>query len=87
MTLNRKEQAKLARHIITIDKLTSDPRIVEQLSLVANELFALSGYDDNGVALDLSEYLHEKVERLKTGKNTSDDTWEVYALTSLEKQL
>lgn len=87
MTLNRKEQAKLARHIIAIDKLTSDPRIVEQLSLVANELFALSGYDDNGVALDLSEYLHEKVERLKAGKDASDDTWEAYALASLEKQL
>lgn len=88
MTLKREEQARVARHIISIDKLAFDNlKIIEQLSLMANELLELSGYDDNGVAFDLSEYLHEKVERLRKGEELSDGTWESCAFASLKKQL
>lgn len=88
MTLKREEQARVARHIISIDKLAADNlKVIEQLSLMANELLRLSGYEDNGIAFDLSEYLHEKVERLRKGEDLSDSTWESYALMSLERRL
>lgn len=87
MSLSRESQINLARHLMSIDALTSDPRIIEQLALVAAELLAVSGFEDNGVAFDLSEYLHEKLERLRQGDRPSDNSWESYAYASLCKQL
>lgn len=73
MTLSRKTQVNLARHIIAIDELTDDPKITKE--------------KDNGVAFDVSEYLHEKAKRLESGGEYTDDSWEAYAYNSLMKQL
>ena len=48
-------------------------------------MLRLAGFKDNGIALDVSEYLHEKVERLSNG--IVSDGWEEYAHKSLMQQL
>lgn len=85
MSLSRKSQIELARHIVEIDKISNDPRITKELYLISADLLRLSGFKDNGVALDLSEYLHEKVERLSSG--IESDGWEEHAYKSLIDQL
>ena len=85
MGLSRKAQKELARHIVEIDKLSDDPKVTEELYLISAEILRLAGFKDNGVAFDVSEYLHEKVERLSNG--TVSDGWEEYAHKSLMQQL
>ena len=81
MGLSRKAQKELARHIVKIDKLSDDPKVTEELYLISAEILRLAGFKDN----DVSEYLHEKVERLSNG--TVSDGWEEYAHKSLMQQL
>ena len=85
MSLSRKAQKELARHIVEIDKLSDDPKVTKELYLISAEVLRLAGFKDNGIALDVSEYLHEKVERLSKG--IVSDGWEEYAHKSLMQQL
>lgn len=87
MTLDRKTQVNLARHIIAIDELTDDPKITKELNDICAELWRVAGARDNGVAFDVSEYLHEKAKRLESGGEYTEDSWEAYAYNSLMKQL
>ena len=82
---SRKAQKELARHIVEIDKLSDDPKVTKELYLISAEVLRLAGFKDNGVALDISEYLHEKVEHLSNG--IVSDGWEEYAYKSLIQQL
>lgn len=81
MSLSRKAQKELARHIIEIDRLSGDPKVTKELYLISAEMLRLAGFKDNGVALDVSEYLHEKVERMSNG--VVSDGWEEHAYKSL----
>ncbi|MFC2552103.1 MAG: hypothetical protein ACFNUR_02335 [Candidatus Saccharibacteria bacterium] len=85
MSLSRKAQKELARHIVEIDKLSDDPKVTKELYLISAEMLRLAGFKDNGVALDVSEYLHEKVERMSNG--VVSDGWEEHAYKSLIRQL
>lgn len=81
MSLSRKAQKELARHIIEIDRLSGDLKVTKELYLISAEMLRLAGFKDNSVVLDVSEYLHEKVERLSNG--TVSDGWEDYTYKSL----
>ena len=48
-------------------------------------MLRLAGFKDNGIAFDMSEYLHEKVDRLRNG--AVSDGWEEHAHKSLMQQL
>jgi len=48
-------------------------------------MLRLAGFKDNGIAFDMSEYLHEKVDRLRNG--AVSDGWEEHARKSLMQQL
>jgi len=85
MTIDRHEQAQFARSLLAIDRLTDNPEITKHLSDIAAQLLRMSGFEDNGVAFDVSEYLYEKVENLATHKE--DDGWEKSAYDSLMQQL
>ena len=85
MSLSRKAQTELARHIVEIDKLSDDPKVTKELYLISAEIFRLSGFKDNGVAFDLSEYLYEKTTRLDN--NTESNGWEESAYKFLMDQL
>ena len=85
MSLSREVQKEIAHHIVAIDKLSDDPRVTKELYLISAEILQLAGFKDNGVSLDVSEYLYEKVERLNSG--IESDGWEEYAYKSLMQQL
>ena len=85
MSLSRKAQKELARHRVERDKRSDDPKVTTELYLISAEMLRLAGFKDNGVALDVSEYLHEKVERLSNG--IVSDGWEEHAHKSLMQQL
>lgn len=85
MSLSRKAQKELARHIVEIDKLSDNPEVTKELYLISTEMLRLAGFKDNGIALDVSEYLHEKVDRLRNG--AVSDGWEEHARKSLMQQL
>ena len=85
MSLSRKAQKELARHIVEIDKLSDNPEVTKELYLISAEVLRLAGFKDNGIALDVSEYLHEKVDRLCNG--AVSDGWEEHARKSLMQQL
>ena len=85
MSLSRKMQVELAKPLIEIDALTDDPKITAELNRIAATVYRMASPHDNGVAFDVSEYLHEKVERLSNG--TVSDGWEEYAYKSLMQQL
>lgn len=87
MALGRKTQVNLACHIIAIDELTDDPKITKELNDICAELWRVAGTKDNGAMFDVSEYLHEKVKRLESGGEYTEDSWEAYAYNSLMKQL
>lgn len=85
MSLSRKAQKELARHIVKIDKLSDNPEVTKELYLISIEMLRLAGFKDNGIAFDVSEYLHEKVDRLRNG--AVSDGWEEHAHKSLMRQL
>ena len=85
MSLSRKAQKELARHIVEIDKLSDNPEVTKELYLISKEMLRLAGFKDNGIAFDMSEYLHEKVDRLRNG--AVSDGWEEHARKSLMQQL
>lgn len=87
MSLSRKAQTELACHIIKVDKLSDDPRVTKELYLISAEILRLAGFKDNGVAIDVSEYLYEKMERLESGQEQAKDSWEMSAYKSLMEQL
>ena len=85
MSLSRKAQKELARHIVEIDKLSDNPEVTKELYLISIEMLRLAGFKDNGIAFDVSEYLHEKVDRLRN--SAVSDGWEEHAHKSLMQQL
>ena len=76
-------QVELAKPLIAIDALTDDPKI----NRIAATVYRMASPNDNGVAFDVSEYLHEKMERIATGAAYTDDSWEHSAYQSLMLQL
>ena len=80
-------QVELAKPLIAIDALTDDPKITAELNHIAATVYRMASPHDNGVAFDVSEYLHEKMERITTGAAYTDDSWEHSAYQSLMLQL
>ena len=76
MTLDRKTQVNLARHIIAIDELTDDPKITKELNDIYAELWRVAGTKDSGAMFDVSEYLHEKAKRLESGGEYIEECWD-----------
>lgn len=86
MTYSRKHQAEIARSILSVESACDDNQeIIEKLSEISSIVLKLSGFDDNGIAFDLSEYLYEKTQRIRN--KTPSDGWEESALKSLKTQL
>lgn len=80
-------QVELAKPLIAIDALADDPKITAELNRIAATVYRMASPNDNGVAFDVSEYLHEKMERINTGAAYTDDSWEHSAYQSLMLQL
>ena len=87
MSLSRKTQVELAKPLIAIDALTDDPKITTELNRIAATVYRIASPNDNGVAFDVSEYLHEKMERITTGAAYTYDSWEHSSNQSVMLQL
>lgn len=84
MELPREEQIRFAKELLPIVDSTSDPVIIEHVHNIAALVLKWSGYEDNGVAFDLSEYTYESAELARGQKDTG---WKNEARKSLERQV
>lgn len=84
MDIPREDQIAFAKEILPIVDSTRDAVALEHLHNVAAMVLKWAGFEDNGVAFDLSEYTFELTE---IAKGKEDTGWKDEARTSLEKQL
>ena len=84
MNIPREEQIKFANDLLPIVDHASDPQTVARLHNIAALVLKWSGFDNNDVAFDLSEYTYELLE-IARGKE--DSGWKDEARRSLDRQL
>jgi hypothetical protein len=84
MTLSRENQAQFAKELLPIVETTDDAVLLGRLHKIAAIILEWSGFEDNGIAFDLSEYTYEKKSIAEGKKSTG---WDKESKTSLLKQL
>lgn len=84
MAISREDQIEFANHLLPVIDRASDVETLERLHTLAALVLKWSGYENNGVAFDLSEYTYELTEAMRGEKDTG---WKDEARRSLEAQL
>ncbi len=85
MTISREEQSKRAQTLLPLVDAATTTNELERLYEDAKKLLTLAGWDDNGIAFDLSEYTYERLQTAMDEKHS--DEWAKAARASLVSQL
>lgn len=85
MSISRHDQARLSKNLLEIDRLSDRNDVTKKLVEISSLFLELSGFEDNGIAFDTSEYFHEKYNQQISGN--VDTGWKQKAYDSLQAQL
>lgn len=82
--IDRENQARFAEILLPLVENTRDVETLNRLHALAALVLEWSGYDDNGIAFDLSEYTFEAKE---AAAGRGSDGWGKHAKSSLQSQI
>jgi flagellar biosynthesis regulator FlbT len=84
MELTREQQAQFAKELVPLVEQLTDPEMIDRLHKIAALVLEWSGFEDNGLAFDASEYSYEMLE---LARGMGDTGWAAASKKSLERQL